>query len=253
MKVATKLRADKEHVAYAASSAGGEHKQGAAVSYHQNGAPTLRPDASTALNSSDKGRLWLKATDNSLWIWDGTAWQHSTTTSLDAIANGLITKVKMATGFTAAIYPYARITDEKTDGSDGGTFTSGGWRVRVLNTIHTDNGSIVAVASNQITLDAGVYRVRASAPAQQVAAHQTRWRDVTNSNTISYGTVEQAPVGTAVQTRSFVESEFTVADDGTLFELQHICGTTKSGSGEGLSGSFSVAEIYSIVELWKLL
>lgn len=247
------IREKKEHVLNAGSSVGGEHKQGAAVSYHQNSAPTLRPDGSTTLDASDKGRLWLKATDNSLWIWDGTAWQHSTITALAAIADGLITKDKIASGFTGGIYPIAVIVDSKSDGVDGGTFTSGAWRTRELNTTVCDNGTFTSLASNQITLDAGTYRVKASAPAQQVDAHQVRWRNITNANTLFVGTSAYAANGTAVVSRSELEGEFTVSADDTVFELQHICTTSKSGSGFGLHGSFSVGEVYAMVTLVKLL
>lgn len=253
LRAGTKLRADKEHIAYANSSAGGEHKQGAAVSYHQNSAPTLRPDGVTTLSAADKGRLWLKATDNSLWIWDSTAWQHSTITALAAIADGLITKVKLAEGIVNGIYPTAVYTDQKVDTTDGGTFTSGSWRTRTLNTEQSDNGNFASIAANQINLQSGTYRIVASAPAQQVGFHQIRFRDVTNGATVAYGTSECAPNGTIIVTRSFILAEFTVVDDDTLFELQHQCLTTHSGSGLGLAVSMGGVEIYSQVQLFKLL
>lgn len=253
LRTGTKLRADKEHVAYAASSAGGEHLNGSAKAYHQNAAPTLRPDGVTALDSTDKGRVWLKATDNSVWIWDGSAWQHSTITALAAISDGLIDKTKMATGFTSGILPLAVVVDQKTAGTDGGTFTTGAWRTRTLNTEVCDNGSILDVTANQIILDAGTYRVEASAPGQQCGSHQVRWYDATNSNTIAYGTTESSPSGSAYQTRSHVAVEFIVASDDTAFELQHQCSTTKSGSGLGLNCNFGGAEVYAQVKIYKLL
>lgn len=247
------LRMEKEHLTFATSTAGGEHKAGSAKAYAQNSYPTKRPNGTSDLSSADLGRLLVRTDDGHLEYYDGTGWFKIVTTDPDQIADGLLTKDHVATGFTKGILPYARITDAKSDTTDGGTFTSGAWRTRVLNTEDTDVGTIVDLASNQITLDAGTYRVRASAPAQQVGAHQCRWYDITNTAAIAYGTSEQAPSGTAVVTRSFVETEFVVSADDTVFELQHRCQTTKSGSGLGLNAAMGVGEVYAVVELWKLL
>lgn len=56
----------KEHVTLAATSAGGEHKQGSAVAWAQTTAPTTRPDGSTDLAAADLGRIWLDTTNNVL-------------------------------------------------------------------------------------------------------------------------------------------------------------------------------------------
>ncbi len=57
------IRIDKEHVALASSSAGGEHKEGSAVIYAEDAVtfPTNKPDGSTALAAADEGRLLLAA------------------------------------------------------------------------------------------------------------------------------------------------------------------------------------------------
>lgn len=71
-KLAVSLRSNKEHVAYGADTAGGEHKPGSALSYFGDfsvsaagdALPTRRPDAAapwtsggTALSAADYGRL----------------------------------------------------------------------------------------------------------------------------------------------------------------------------------------------------
>jgi len=73
------IRMNKEHATLAASSAGGEHKNGSAVCYEDVNEPSDRPDGATALadNVYDRGRLWLD--DNYdppvLKRWDGSAWE----------------------------------------------------------------------------------------------------------------------------------------------------------------------------------
>ena len=70
-----KNRADLEHVAFAASGAGGEHKEGSAVAYYEAAAPTLRPDGSTALGSTrDDGRLWVYSDNGVLSYYSGGTW-----------------------------------------------------------------------------------------------------------------------------------------------------------------------------------
>jgi hypothetical protein len=68
------IRSDKEHVALAGSSAGGEHKEGSAKAYYEATGPTNRPDGSTALTAADAGRLWVDSDDQLLYHYNGSAW-----------------------------------------------------------------------------------------------------------------------------------------------------------------------------------
>lgn len=63
LRVSTRIRLAKEHVTPAASSVGGEHKQGSAVFWIQEEEPTTRPDGTTALTSADLGRCWVDTTN----------------------------------------------------------------------------------------------------------------------------------------------------------------------------------------------
>lgn len=78
LRKAVRLRLDKEHSASASSGEGGEHKQGSAVAYVSNTAPTLRPDGSTSLDSDDEGRLWYEEDTGYLHYWTGAAWTQIT-------------------------------------------------------------------------------------------------------------------------------------------------------------------------------
>jgi hypothetical protein len=75
------IRSDKEHVALAASSVGGEHKAGSAKVYASTSAPTQRPDGSTVFTADDKGRLWVNETDDKdiLSYYDGSSWSEVVT------------------------------------------------------------------------------------------------------------------------------------------------------------------------------
>jgi hypothetical protein len=84
-KLAVGIRSDKEHVAYAGSSAGGEHKPGSARIYRGDyssasagdALPTTKPDGATALDANDAGML-AHDTDATYgpkyYEWNGTSW-----------------------------------------------------------------------------------------------------------------------------------------------------------------------------------
>lgn len=74
LRKAVRLRMEKEHSDVDNSSAGGEHKQGSAVVYVSDTAPTMRPDGATALDSDDEGRLWFEGDTGYLYYWSGTEW-----------------------------------------------------------------------------------------------------------------------------------------------------------------------------------
>jgi hypothetical protein len=145
---------------------------------------------------------------------------------------------------------YIYIRDEKASGTDGGTFTSGAWRTRDLNTEVSDAGNNASLASNQITLTAGTYRFRASAPAFHVDMHKCRLQNVTDATTIQIGCNGNTLVSSDVMDRSFVSGRFTVIA-GKALELQHQCLTTAATIGFGTASSFGVVEVYAEIEFWK--
>ncbi len=138
------------------------------------------------------------------------------------------------------------ILEEQAQGTDGGTFTSGSWQTRALNVEAADSDGCASLSANQVTLAAGTYRLRASAPAYAVGAHQARWQNITAGETTLLGSVE---VAGAAQTRSLIVGRFAVSAAAT-FELQHRCATTEAGDGLGKSGSFA-AEVYAEVALLR--
>jgi hypothetical protein len=144
---------------------------------------------------------------------------------------------------------YILVEDQKTTNTNGGDFNSGAWQTRDLNTKVADTGSNASVASNQITLAAGTYRVFASAPAYAVGRHQTRLQDITNSATLIMGTCEYGQ-GLA-EGRSFIAGRFTLSGS-TIIELQHQGETTSGGGlGFGIATNFGTHETYSQVQLGK--
>jgi hypothetical protein len=141
------------------------------------------------------------------------------------------------------------VREELAQGTSGGTFSSGAWRTRSLNTVVSDSDHLASLSASQITLPAGTYRLRASAPAFAVGAHQARWQNVSDGVTVAVGTTEVADATGSSQTRTTVACRFTITGSKT-FELQHQCGITRSSDGFGSAANFTT-EVYAEMELWR--
>lgn len=145
------------------------------------------------------------------------------------------------------------VNETQPSGTNGGTFTSGAWRTRVLNTIAANDDNIASLASNQITLPAGTYLVDASAPIMGVDLNQLRLQNITDGTTLVTGTSENTFAsldGNSVQIRANLSGCFTL-NAAKVLELQHKCTITCSNYGFGYPASQGL-EIYSILKLIKV-
>ena len=138
---------------------------------------------------------------------------------------------------------YAIFADQKTLGTNGGTFTSGAWRQRDINTtiVNTDTTNIT-LGTNEFTLLAGNYLIRWNVAAYTVYQNITRLYDGTSSvgqglssNSNTWGTPGSARV---------------TPGTSTTYEVQHRCDTTLATYGFGLQAGFST-EQYLTVEIYK--
>jgi hypothetical protein len=149
---------------------------------------------------------------------------------------------------------YVLLQDRKTQGTNGGTFTSGARRTRDLTTEVFDTASVCTLSSNQFTLLAGTYRISAVIPACRVNIHQAWLYNVTDAADVAdcISTVGfSANTGGDGHDYVFISGNFTIAGTKT-FEIQHQCGTTVSniGFGNGGSGTSFAANYFTTVELW---
>lgn len=140
---------------------------------------------------------------------------------------------------------YIHIQDQKAQNASGGSATSGAWTLRDLNTEVADTGSHASLSSNQVTLDAGTYRIRASAPFfGAVGRNRLRWRNTSDSTDAVVG---QNFYGTG---NAVMVGRFTIASTKT-FELQYRLEANPGGSQVlGVESNWT-GEIYAEVELWK--
>ena len=150
---------------------------------------------------------------------------------------------------TVAFDAYAIIVDQKSATTDGGTFTSGDWRTRDLNTELSDPDGIVSISSNQFTLAAGSYLIRWACPGFNVERHQSRLYDVTNTTVREYGLSCYSAAGGYAQTHSFGSSR-VVPSASTTYEIQHHSSYTQATNGMGVHGGAGV-EQYTLVEIFR--
>ena len=163
---------------------------------------------------------------------------------------GVCTSGLTKTGGFGKFASYAIIADQKTQNSGAGTFTSGSFQHRDLNTILYNPDSIVTLSSNDFTLQAGSYFVRASAPAFAVNRHMALLRNHTDSTNIQTGTSEYVSHSQGgANSRSFISARFTL-DAAKALRITHKCETTRSGNGFGVESNMST-ETYTVVEIFK--
>ena len=138
---------------------------------------------------------------------------------------------------------------------NGGTFTSGAWRTRDLNTEIADDDGIVSISSNQFTLQAGTYRISASACVHRSARHQLALYNVTDTSFVQKGINSHAQGGDVV-TNGVLLSKFTITG-AKVFEIQHRCQESENDEGFGIkiqtgnSNGWDTDEVYCLVEIFK--
>jgi hypothetical protein len=144
----------------------------------------------------------------------------------------------------------AVLTDVKTQGTAGGTFTSGAWRTRDLNTEAYDPDGIVTLSSNQFTLGAGTYLIHWECPVYNVRRHQSRLYDVTGTAEVEQGLSNFAWEGDNGANTSPGTAVVSPTANNT-YEIQHRSELTGTSNGFGVEANFST-ERYTRVTIWKV-
>lgn len=180
-------------------------------------------------------------------------------------ANGTILKANSVTSTGLEWSSFSSLTtttcikDVKTIGTNGGTFTSGTWQTRTLNTLLDSNGGTesvpssggITLASNTFTCQAGTYFIHAIAPSYRVNSNQTRLRNTTDATTLAVGqsTFSGGFIGYS-SGECHLMHIFTIAS-AKQFQIQHQCDATRAADGFGLASGFG-PEVYTAVYIVKL-
>ena len=154
------------------------------------------------------------------------------------------------TGISAGLFGnYAILLGTKSEGADGGTFTSGQWQVRDLNTEYYDPDSIVTLSNNIFVLNAGYYFIRFSATAHRVGTHKCVLFRESGPQTIFANGSSERLVTDGGSNRS--EGVWRGQISGTVnLQIRHRCSDTRNNDGLG-KASTADTEVYTIVEIFK--
>ena len=135
----------------------------------------------------------------------------------------------------------AVITSEFPSGTNGGTFQSGAWRTRVLNTLNQTGSFVTNLSSNRFTLAAGSYFIQGEAIGHSCNVHQCRLRNITDGTTDLLG----LSVDTASTCYGSPFAGVVTIASPKIFELQNRCQTTENTDGFGVAAGFGENEVYA--------
>lgn len=167
----------------------------------------------------------------------------------DPAGTPITMKITVAALRTAMALPLLYVRDEKAAGTMGGSSGAATWNVRTLNTTVVNQITGASLGSNQITLPAGTYRIRARAPGNRVDRHKLRLRNITDSTDEVVGESCYTANVTFVATNADLWGRFTIA--GTkVFEVWHYteAGKANPDNGLGIETNAGVVEVYA--EVW---
>jgi hypothetical protein len=142
--------------------------------------------------------------------------------------------------------PDAVMEDQKASGTNGGSFNSGSWITRTLNTEVRDPFGLISLASNQFTPTVDGW-VEWECPAQEVERHQSRLFNVTDAVAVQSGT-------SAIDSHNNEPSVTISAGGGAVeagktYRIEHRC-STGSATGFGTASGFGT-EVYTRVKFWS--
>ena len=164
---------------------------------------------------------------------------------------GVCTSGLTKTGGFGKFASYALIGDQKATNGTGGSTSTGTFNTRDINTEFADPDGIVSISSNQFTLQAGSYLIKASAPAYKAQRHQIIIHNVTDGSVAIVGTSEYNDNGAGVQTRSFAVGRVTIAS-AKAFEMRHRVAVAENTYGFGVESNYDLQpSIYAIIEIYK--
>lgn len=163
------------------------------------------------------------------------------------------TNLGLGSSATKSEIQLLHVQDEKSAATDGGTFTSGAWRTRDLNTVTANQITGASLASNQLTLPAGTYFAQWAAQGYSVNRHHTRLYNITDAASIAPGMGAYAPTPANDDLSVSDGCAYFVLSGTKVLELQHICQSTSVANvGFGFAMNLGQANVYARLTIWKL-
>lgn len=151
------------------------------------------------------------------------------------------------------VHNLLHVRDKKIATADGGPFTSGAWRTRVLNDVVLNNIAGASLESDIVTLPAGNYYAQGYAPAYFVNLHAMRLYNITGSVELLMSTLVYASNTENIETSTLLSGYFALPVQ-SLIALQHRCQTSNTSfAGFGWAADFGQGySIFADLKIWKL-
>ena len=169
--------------------------------------------------------------------------------AVGGLPDGTVDADTLAAGAGGKFASYAIIADQKSDGTNGGTFTTGAYRTRDLNTEVADADGIVSISSNQFTLQAGTYLIHARMPYMMVGFAKMKLYNVTDSSDTAMSDSGYSSTGVSANFYIDLKTRVTIAS-AKAFEIQMAGQVTRADYGLGYGSSFGT-EVYTTVVIYK--
>ncbi len=163
---------------------------------------------------------------------------------------GQVTANEAAENGTEVVF----LKDVKASGANGGTFTTGAWQTRDLNTLENQFGHTWVSGpdvNNRFTLNSGFYEISALCPAYGVSGHKCRLYNYSDAVEAVPGTNRFSETASNTDTASAILGSFGIAGT-TTFEIQHYSNATKTVNGFGFSTGIGSSEVFTIVKIKRL-
>ena len=147
---------------------------------------------------------------------------------------GVCTSGLTKTGGFGKFSSYAVIAKVRAAGAGGfGTYTTGDWRTRDIDTEITDEDDIVSISSNQFTLQAGTYLINFGCAMYHCNRHAIRLRNITDSTDAGVG---EPNYSYTYSSMLMTTGTCRVSIDGAkVFEVQGYPSITKTSNGMGFA------------------
>lgn len=229
------------------------------------GTPTEIAAQTVTLDASDTNYLYLTSSGTLTQATSSpTGWPGPITSPAGAIAlYDVVTGTDTVTSYTdwrgigtgsgssGSSISIARLSDQKTSGTEGGATTSGAYNTRALNTEDYDPDGIVSLSSNAFTLGAGTYHIAWRAPAYKANQHKTRLYNVTDAAVVAVGSNAFCYQSEVEQSDSVGTTLITITGS-KAYRIEHRLSNVASVYDWGRPCSFSDAEVYTVVDILKL-
>ena len=149
------------------------------------------------------------------------------------------------------VHNLLHVQDQKAMGTHGGTFTTGAWRTRPLNTVRENTISGASLNSNRITLPIGNYFLSGFSISYATSSNQSRIQRITpTSETLIEGASRYTWNSTYVENVSNISGAFTLSAISDI-ELQHICYVTGTFGMSAYTGQ-TANNLFAQLLIWKL-